>query len=147
MPRPSKFTVERKARILELLKAGASRRNADAAARSAEATHRDWLKRGKTGSPQGRWREFYEQVVEAEAHPRMRALGIVYREMENRPDLAWKFIERREPGFGPMPVTPVDPTGPIVVQLSFSKRSPLVPPDPASSDEGGEPPDDEPPGA
>ena len=31
----------------------------------------------------------------------MRALGIVYRELPNDPMLAWKFLERREPGFAP----------------------------------------------
>ena len=51
-------------------------------------------------------RKFHDAVLQAEAEPRTRALGIIWREMENRPDLAWKFIERQEPGFAPPQATP-----------------------------------------
>ncbi len=63
------------------------------------------------------WHTFYLQVLEAEAHPRTRALGIIYKEMPDRPDLAWKFIERREPGYEPAVPSVQPPQGPTVIQL------------------------------
>lgn len=125
MGRPSKFTRPVADRILEALKVGASRRTAAAIAGIDEATLRRWLERGKKES-EGPWRDFLDQVREAEAHPNARALGIIYREMETRPELAWRFIERREPGYAP-PVAQVAGTpAPVVIQLSFADGTPLA---------------------
>ena len=64
-----------------------------------ETTLRRWLMKGRAASEGTRFREFYEDVQEAEAAPRVRALSILYRDLADNPMLAWKFLERREPGF------------------------------------------------
>jgi hypothetical protein len=106
VPARSKFTAPVKAKILELLAAGASRRAASAFAGVDHATLLRWLRRGENASEGSRFREFYEQVAEAEAHPKLRALQIVYNAIPDDPGLAWKFIERREPGYGSAPIDP-----------------------------------------
>lgn len=118
MPTPSKFTPETRTKIIQALQVGASRRTAAAIAGIDEAQVRRWLTRGKE-STEGRFHEFYEECLKAEASPRMRALGIIYKEMPENPMLAWRYVERREPGYEPP--APSLPTGqaPIVVQLAF----------------------------
>jgi hypothetical protein len=120
MPMPSKFTAENRKTVLEALEVGASRTTAAHLARLDEGTVRKWIQRGKESEDGSRYREFYEQVLAAEASPRVRALGVIYREMPDKPDLAWKFIERREPGFAP-PQPNVAPAvaGPVVIQLAL----------------------------
>lgn len=126
MPTPSKFTVETRQKIIQALSVGASRNTAAHIAKVDEAQIRRWIAKGKESEAGTRYREFYEQVLEAEASPRMRALGIIYRELPDRPDLAWKYVERREPGYAPpMPAMMPQPAGPVIVQLAFSNRSPL----------------------
>lgn len=125
MGRPSKFTEPVRQRILEALRIGCSRRTAAALAGIGEATLRRWLDRGAKET-QGGWAEFAQQVAEAEAEPNARALGIVYREMETRPDLAWKFIERREPGYAPPAAQVPAVQAPVVIQLSFADGTPLA---------------------
>lgn len=125
MGRPSKFTEPVKERILEALRVGASRRTACALAGVDEASLRRWLDKGKKES-EGSYHEFLAAVLEAEAHPNARALGIIYREMENRPDLAWKFIERREAGYAPPVAQPAAAAAPVVIQLSFADGTPLA---------------------
>lgn len=126
MPTPTKFTTETRKKILEALQVGASRRTAAAIARVDEATLRRWMDQGKSGGEGSRFREFYDQVLEAEAHPKMRALGIIYRAMEDKPDFAWKFAERRESGFAP-PLPAAASTAPaqVQIQLSFHDGGPL----------------------
>ena len=126
MPTPSKFTAETRQKIVQALTVGASRTTAAHMAGVDEAQVRRWIAKGKDSEGGTRFREFYEQVLEAEASPRMRALGIVYREMPDRPDLAWKYIERREPGYAPpMPMMPDRTQGPIVIELALSGGRPL----------------------
>jgi hypothetical protein len=48
-----------------------------------------------------------------------RALGIIYNAMTDRPDLAWKFIERRESGFAPPIQQPATVVAPVNLTLSF----------------------------
>ena len=128
MPTPSKFTAETRAKITEALSVGASRRTAAAIAGVDESQIRRWMKRGEDGEDGSRFREFYRAVLEAEAAPRMRALGVIYRELPDNPALAWKFIERREPGFAPpMPNTTPVQAGPVVIQLSLSDGRPMLP--------------------
>lgn len=127
MPTPSKFNEETRERILQALRIGASRRTASAAAGVNESTLRRWVERGEKSSSSSRWGEFVRQIEEAEAAPKLRALGIVYKELPDKPDLAWKFLERREAGFAPPAATgPAGgPQGPVVIELQFADGSPV----------------------
>lgn len=127
MPTPTKFTAETRERILQALQVGASRRTAAQIAGIDEAQLRRWVTRGKDGAQGTRYHDFYLAVLEAEASPRLRALGVIYKELPDNPVLAWKFIERREPGYAPpMPNLGPPQAGPVVVQLAFSDRPPLA---------------------
>lgn len=121
----SKFTEETRQKILQALSVGASRRTAAAIAGINEAQIRRWLKQGETATRGSRFREFYDAVNEAEAAPRVRALGIIYREMPDNPALAWKFIERREPGFAPPVSAPAAAPAPQVIVLTLDDGRPL----------------------
>lgn len=127
MPTPSKFNEETHQRILDALRLGCSRRTAAALAQVDHKTLSRWLARGAEAGPGTRWHQFALEVGEAEAAPKARALGIIYREMPDRPDLAWKFIERREPGFErPVPgAPPMIGAENMVVQLQFHDGTPL----------------------
>jgi len=127
MPNRSKFTQERRERILQALQVGAHRTTAAALAGIDEAQIRRWIARGKEASPGTQFREFYEQVLEAEAAPRMRALGIIYKELPDRPDLAWKFVERKEPGYAPAVPGAASGPAPVVINLSFADGRPVHP--------------------
>jgi hypothetical protein len=121
MPTPTKFTAETRQKILQALQVGASRTTSAHIAGVDEAQVRRWIAKGKDAAPGTRFREFYEAVIAAEASPRMRALGIIYKEMPDRPDLAWKYIERREPGYAPpMPSMPPPSQGPVIIQLALA---------------------------
>jgi hypothetical protein len=123
MPTPTKATTETLSKILDALSVGASRRTAAANARIDEKTLRRWMEQGKDAAPGTKWRKFHEDVLEAEAHPRLRALGSVYNEMPGNVNVAFRFLERREPGFAPpVAIPPAVPQGPIVIQLGFSSR-------------------------
>ena len=126
MPNRSKFTTERRARIVERLSAGASRRTAAAAVGIDHVTLLRWLRRGETAHPEGRWAEFLRDVREAEARPKMRALASAYRGMADDPDLALRYLERSEPGFALPEPEPSD--GHTVIQLK-------LPPSPRSDPE------------
>lgn len=128
MPTPSKFTAERRQRIIQALSIGASRNTAAGIAGVDESAIRRWIAKGKEAEPGSRFREFYEEVIQAEASPRMRALGIIYKEMPDNPVLAWKYIERREPGFAP-PVAGIGAPSqqPVVIQLNFHDGSSTQP--------------------
>lgn len=127
MPARSKFTEEAREKILQALSIGSSRRTAAAIAGVDPGTLTRWIERGKTATRGTRWKEFYSAVEEAEAAPRVRALGVIYKEMPDRPDLAWKFLERREPGYAP-PVAnqPTVQRGPVVIQLQFADGTPIA---------------------
>ena len=119
MPTPTKFKAEVKQKIIQALSVGASRRTAAAVAGIDESNLRRWMERGKNASEGTAYREFHDDVIAAEAAPRIRALGVVYKELPDNPGLAWKFLERREPGYAPpMPTLPTGPA-PVLVQLNF----------------------------
>ena len=67
MPMPSKFTESRRRVILAALGCGASRRTAAKLASIDHQTLGRWIERGRTSSPGGRWRQFFEDVLAAEA--------------------------------------------------------------------------------
>ena len=122
MPAPSKFNPETRQKIIQALSVGASRRTAAAIAGVDHQTLARWLERGKTSAEGTRWHEFYMEAMEAEASPRMRALGIIYREMPDNPRLAWDYVQRREPGYAPpMPNVQQALAGPVVIQFSFTE--------------------------
>ncbi len=102
MPAPSKFTEARKQQILAVLKVGGSRKTAAEVAGVAEETLRVWLKRGQeVDDPDSAYTQFLEEVLGAEASERFRLLGIISKAAVDKPELAWKIIERREPGYAP----------------------------------------------
>ncbi len=67
----------------------------------SEATLRRWISKGKTASAGTRFGQFFLAVEEAEAAARLRALAILYAALPENPGLAWRFLERKEPGFQP----------------------------------------------
>jgi hypothetical protein len=121
MGRPAKFTGARRELILELLSAGASRRKAPHAAEISPSTLAKWLRLGERSRyPESYYRRFYLAVLEAEAHPSIRALKTQQERMLADPDLAWKFIERSEPTYGSVPIEPGDPSRTFpVIKLRF----------------------------
>jgi hypothetical protein len=125
MGRPTVLTQPRRDKIVECLRIGSSRRTAAAIAGISHETIRLAMQRGEKAAPGTSDRLFYEAVIQAEAEPRARALGIIWREMENRPDLAWKFIERREPGFAPpQPQAPSQPQQ-VMIALTLPGGRPI----------------------
>lgn len=127
MPSRSTFTEERREKILQALRVGASRFTAAAMAGMPESTFRLWMKKGQDAAPGTRFAEFYADVEEAEASPRLRALGILYKEMPDNPALAWKFLERKEPGFEPPRSAPAkdekaEPEAPRSIIDELAKR-------------------------
>jgi hypothetical protein len=100
VPRPSKFVRARKERLLAVLAAGGSRRQAAAVAGIDPKTLRTWLRRGEQGHPEGRWCRFYEDVLQAEADPRPRALPDPDDDsFDGDPWLAMRYLETHEPAF------------------------------------------------
>ena len=120
MGRPSLFTAERRRRILEAKRVGASDRTAARVAGIAPPTLKDWLRKGREGKKDSAYGRFLEDFEQAAAHPRERALGIIYEALPDRPDLAWKYVERREDGYAPPQLAPVaQPVTPVAITLSF----------------------------
>jgi hypothetical protein len=120
MPGPSKFTAANCKKVIEALSYGASHETAALHAGISGATLSRWLDRGRAGEPESRYAKFLEACQQAEAMPKMRALRIVHRDMDENPQLAKWFLERREQGFAPpQPVGPPAMTGPVLIQLSL----------------------------
>lgn len=129
MPAQSKFTEARRKVILEALRYGASHRTAAAEAGIGHQTLIRWLDQGKDADPDSRFGKFYGEVQAAEAHPIMRALRSVYREIPEDPKLAFKLLERREKGYAPpMPTGPPPVTGPLVIQIALNdgRQAPMT---------------------
>jgi Homeodomain-like domain len=105
------FTAERRQRILTLLQAGASRRAAARASGIDPSTLCRWIRRGERAHPESRYRSFVEEVLAAEAG--LRAPQAVYDAMPGDPSLAWRYVERQEPGYA----APDDPDDGHVITL------------------------------
>jgi transposase-like protein len=131
MAMPSKFTAERKEIILNALRIGAPLKDAAEWAGIDPSQLTRWIQRGEKAAEGTSWRNFHDEVRVAQAEPKMKALGIVNREMENKADLAWKFVERRVKGYAPpAPIAPPAPKSATVISLSFAgvpARPQLVP--------------------
>jgi len=120
MGRPSLFTADRRQRILEAKKVGASNDTAALVAGVDPRTLRGWLKRGREGTKESAYKQFVEEFDQASAHPRERALGIIYNALPDRPDLAWKYVERTEDGYAaPIANAPAALAAPVNITLSF----------------------------
>lgn len=118
---PSRFTEPVKKSILAYLALGASRQTAAHASGIGKASLTRWFQEGEKAAPGSAKRKFYEAVLEAESQGSVKALRIVSMEMENDPKLAWKYLERKEPGYAPpMPTGGTAFTGPTLIQLSLS---------------------------
>ena len=61
----------------------------------------NWLAKGKAASEVRGSPSSSRTSRRPRPHRDVRALGIVYKELPDNPMLAWKFLERREPGFQP----------------------------------------------
>jgi hypothetical protein len=89
-----------------------------------------WLAKGKEDTEKGldtAKARFYQAYHKNQATTNMRALGIIHREMETNPTLAWKYVERREPGYAPpAPALPDRREGPVVIQLTLSNGQPAA---------------------
>lgn len=126
MPAPSKATAEAFKAILEAKRVGASDATAAAVGHIDAATLVRWKQQGQKAEPGTKFAKFLEDYQEAEAEPKLRALGVIWKAMPDKPDLAWKFIERRESGFAPpQPQAPISPAGPVVVNLSLTGGGPV----------------------
>ena len=94
VPTPSKFTQVRQATVLDILRAGGSRRQAAAAAGIAPKTLRRWLERGEKASriaPGSSSGTFFEAVRSVEAGgPELVELGRRFEEAS--PEWLWKFV-------------------------------------------------------
>jgi hypothetical protein len=116
----AKFTEPIKKSILSYLELGASRQTAAHASGIGKATLTRWFQEGEKAAVGSAKKRFYEAVLEAESKGSVKALRIVSTEMENDPKLAWKYLERKEPGYAPpMPSVPAAQT-PVLIQLSLA---------------------------
>jgi hypothetical protein len=124
LPTVSKFTASRKSRILQILRAGGSRREAAKAAGIDPVTLSRWIETGRTSpAPNGRWAEFRKAVLEAEgAPPELQVLQDRFEVAMSTPESAWRFIERLERQETRAPA----PSGLIVVEVTFAPFAPPI---------------------
>lgn len=121
-----KFTEDRREEILRAKRLGASNQTAARAGGIDPDTLRAWLQKGKD-TPEGAYGDFVAAFDAAEATPNIRALEIVNKAMSDKPELAWKFLERKERGYAPpMPQAPSRANVPVVVTLSLGGAMPPV---------------------
>lgn len=123
MPTRSKFRHEARERILQILRAGGSRRAAAAAGGVDAATLHRWIERGKSGHPEERWALFRQQVLEAEGTPpELVALRDEFDRILGDPALAWTWLQKNDPSF----FAPDDPE-PVMVEVAFSPKPVIAP--------------------
>lgn len=128
-----KFNEVVKQRVLAGAAVGMSTKSCAELAGVTDMTVYRWLERGERElkewdgeSDLGAYGQFYADFRAIQAGTRQRALQIVHREMENKPELAWKYIERREKGFEPpAPAAPERQTGPVTIQLTLHGGAPV----------------------
>jgi hypothetical protein len=112
------------------LRLGASRQTAAHANGIGKATLSRWIAESAYAP------RFYEAVLEAESAGSIKALKVVSTERENHPRMAWRYLERREPGYAPpQPHVPAVPASPVVIQLSLSDGTVPALPEPVIEDE------------
>lgn len=127
MPARSKFTTPVRQKLLEAKRMGASDQTACALARISDETLRRWLVRGKDAPEGSQYRTFYLDFREAAVDPNARALSAVSAVFLDQPTVAWRYLERREPGYAPPAPSQPMPQWPqtTVIQLKLSDGKPL----------------------
>ncbi|MES2211017.1 MAG: transposase [Chloroflexota bacterium] len=117
----SKFTAERRAVIIRALENGSSYRAAAGVAGIDESSLRDWLARGREAGESSSYREFAEQVRQAEAGVASLVAKVIVDAAKDDPKWAAWYLERRDSAFSP-PATRREITGgaPIVVELKLA---------------------------
>jgi hypothetical protein len=127
--RPSKFIERRRLRVLELVQAGASLREAAKGAGVAHTTLIRWIARGRKAAPGSRFRQFAEEVDAARlGGPEL--VQLKRRFDEASPEWLQKYLERTE--WRPDPPDPPPNPGEIVVVLHDGSPLDGRPADPAS---------------
>jgi hypothetical protein len=108
---PSKFTSKRRSIVIAVLASGGSRRTAATVAGVSARTLGRWIAYGEHAHPEGRWAKFREQVLEAEANPKLAA----FPDVNDEPDVseAWKTVMHEWDDPDP------PPTGPLKINVSF----------------------------
>jgi hypothetical protein len=96
MPTRSKFNEQSRTLIVSALRFGVSRRTAAGNAGIDPATLSRWLDRGRNGARDGVWKEFYQEVLKAEALAALSMAQTAYRGALDNPVLALKLLERIE---------------------------------------------------
>jgi transposase-like protein len=123
VPTPSRFNRRTAARIVEILAAGGSRREAARAVGVHHSQIARWIARGDRVAGSGsRFADFAAacHLAESDTPPILVALRNQQERMLGDPDLAWKFIQEREPGYERRP-------GPELVRVEVS-IAPFIPP-------------------
>jgi hypothetical protein len=122
VPTVSKFTQNRKERILQVLRAGGSLRQAALAGEIDATTLGRWLEAGRTGHPNGRRAEFRRQVLEAEGTPpELQLLKDGFEVTMSDPASAWRFLE----GLEREERAPMS-SGPVKIEVVFAPFTPPV---------------------
>jgi hypothetical protein len=128
MPTKSKFTEATRKRILDAKRIGASNATAAAWAGIDADTLRRWLLDGKAASEGTTKRTFHDTFRQVEVEPNLKALAVLTNEMADNPNLALKFLERKEPGFAPpVPAGVAQAAGPVVINLTFQDGGSALP--------------------
>ena len=94
--RPTKFTAEVRKKVLWALRLGNYRKTAAEYAGISERTLCVWVARGEQGEA-GEYREFLDQVLEAEQTAEVRALGVIHQAATKDWKAAAWFLERKFP--------------------------------------------------
>jgi hypothetical protein len=96
MARPTKLTRARHDRIVQAVRAGNYREASARAVGIVPSTLYAWLERGET-EPSGIYREFVEDVEEAEGQAEVYAAAVIRQAMREDWRAAATFLERRYP--------------------------------------------------
>ncbi len=113
--RPTKFTPEAAARVLQALKAGNFRSVAARWAGVSERSLRHWIRLGKT-RPRSKLGHFRRQVLEAEQSAEMRMVALVMKAAATDAKHAEWWLERKaSQRWGKRPVQPIELSGRIGV--------------------------------
>lgn len=141
MGRKSKLDDERKAVILESIRAGNYAETAAAAAGISQSTFYLWLQKGAAGEPN--YSEFSEAVKEAEAIGEQRCVALITKAARRNWTAAAWMLERKHPErWGRREMAPYMPTkGETDTRLTISVVEPQAPattttlaPDPSKPD-------------
>lgn len=112
--RPSKFTEETKAKVVQALRGGNYRNVAAQYAGISHATLRNWLKNGQDPENYPDYAEFLEQVEKAEADGEVASLALIRRAASdgNWNAASW-MLERKSPErWGKRDMTKIELSGP-----------------------------------